>query len=185
MPLTPLKQISQTLWLNTGKGPEREGLCYYMCNFIESDNGPWNRPGSFANAVTAAQNFAQGTAMMNYAKAQNTRHMPQRNGYIPVDHSALANNRLYRVELYIGPAQELPGLPNHEILVVTGNDKDVIYFDPNFGFFQASDDNLNNRQALEGWIKHYYAGSNQQAAFLGYRDVRSISSAQPKGFEGD
>lgn len=69
MPLIPLKQISQNTWLHSGGGPEANGVCYSMCNFIESPQGVWNNPGTFTNAVSLAQNFANGTAMMNYAKA--------------------------------------------------------------------------------------------------------------------
>lgn len=179
MPLTKLKAISQDTWLHSGGGPSRDGVCYYMCNFIESDKGPWNNPGSFANAVTAAQNFAQGTAMMNYAKAQNLRSAPQQ-FYNPVA-GTLDNNRIYRAELTLNKQGKFFG--HHEIVIVTGNNNDIIYFEPNFGFFQASDSGLNNRQALESYIAQQYKDSGLQVSGFGYYNVRSNSAALPKGFK--
>ena len=178
MPLTPLKQIQQDTWLHCGGGPARNGVCYYMCNFIDSDKGPWNNPGSFANAVTAAQNFASGTAMMNYAKAQNLRKAPQEQYQIVPD--ALVTNRIYRAGLWVGANPPVSGDGNHEIIIVTGNNDDIIYFEPNFGFYQASNPGSNNRQALEYFINQQYTGT--PVANFRYYNVRSNSSATPKGF---
>jgi len=181
MALTTLKNISQGTWLNNGGGPEqRIGLCYYMSNFIESDQGIFNNPGSFANTLTSAQNFAQGTAMINYAKAQLTRSAPQIAAY-PTVAGALANNRIYRACLWFGLTTSAPGIPNHEFIIVTGNNDDVIFFEPNFGFFQASNAGMNNRQAVEYFINQLY-GPNSHTGNFQYYNVRGNASATPKGF---
>lgn len=180
MPLVKLKAIEQATWLRSGGGPERGGVCYYMCNFIESGKGPWDNPGSFVNAVTKAQDFGLGTAMMNYAKSQNLRGAPQA-GYAAVA-GALTANRIYRGELWVGAANAVPGAANHEIVIVTGNNDDIIYFEPNFGFYQPTQAGNNNRQALEYHINQQYQASGRQAASFAYYNVRSNTSSQPKGF---
>lgn len=180
MPLVKLKSISQGTWLNTGGGPEATGLCYSMCNFIESDKGIWSKPGSFANAVTAAQNFAQGTVMMNYAKAQTLRKSPYAI-YPGGMGGALTTNRIYRAQLWVGPIATPPGAINHEILIVTGNNNDIAYFDPNTGFFQASNAGMNNAQAIEFFINQQYGPISHVGNFA-YLNVRSNTAATPLGF---
>jgi hypothetical protein len=152
-----------------------------MCSFIEGDKGPWDNPGSFTNAVTYALNFGQGTAMMNYAKAQNLRSAPQIAGYVAVA-GALAANRIYRAELWAGAVGVAPGAANHEILIVTGNNDDIVYFEPNFGFYQPTLAASNNRQALEYHINQQYNPFGMQAANFAYYNVRSNAAASPKGF---
>ncbi|MCL6591595.1 MAG: hypothetical protein K6U80_16795 [Firmicutes bacterium] len=185
MPLTKLKAVEQNTWLRSGGGPERDGVCYYMCNFIESDQGPWDNPGSFANALSSARDFGQGTAMMNYAKAQNLRKAPQNplELYQNLMGNALEADRIYRGCLWVGKENERPGMPNHEIIIVTGAvNNDIVYFEPNFGFFQPSEPTLNNREALEYWINQQYRGSGWVADYFRYYNVRSNSTATPKGF---
>lgn len=180
MPLTSLKQIAQETWLHSGGGPSAGGVCFYMCNFIESTQGIWNNPGTFANAVNAAKDFAKGTAMMNYAKAQSLRRAPQSN-YIAVGTTPLASNRIYRAELYVGAATSAVGAPNHEIMIVTGSNNDVIYFEPNFGFFQASNTGMNNTQAIEHFIAQQY-GPNYRVGSFRYMSVRAINASTPLSF---
>lgn len=181
MSILSLKNISQGTWINTGGGPEaRIGLCYYMCNFIESNQGIWNAPATFQNALKTAQNFAQGTAMINYAKAQLTRNAPQIATYASTT-SALLNNRLYRCCFWFGPTTSPIGIPNHEILILTGNNDDVIYFEPNFGFFQPSNIGMNNRQALEYYISQQYGGTMHVGNFE-YLNIRGLGATSPLGF---
>ena len=183
MPLVSLKQITQDTWLRNGGGPSRSGVCYYMCNFIEGDTGIWNKPASFADAVNTAQNFGQGTAMMNYAKAQSLRKAPQIPAY-PAVGGALTANSIYRVCLWVDKIAVTPAAPNHEILALTGNANDIVYFDPNSGFFQASNAGMNNRQALEFFINQQYSPAMHTANFQ-YLLVRSNISATPKGFKAN
>lgn len=186
MALIKLKEISQDTWLRSGGGPSRAGVCYYMCNFIESDLGTWKKPDTFENAVSLAKSFANGTAMMNYAKAQNLKKAPQTQNYQNIGVNALAENRIYRAWLQVVDRTNPPAnnLPNHEIIIVTGSGNLVAYFEPNFGFFQASNDGMNNTQALEFLINQQYNQYNPNLSVrgFGYLNVRSITKSLPKSF---
>ncbi|WP_455628815.1 hypothetical protein [Parabacteroides chinchillae] len=173
MALVKLKAISQDTWLRSGGGPEKKGVCYYMCNFLISEHGIWHKLRSFMEAVEAAKDFGQGTAMMNYAKAQNVAGKSQTANYPPSSGTALAHNSIYRGELWIGNASATLGPANHEILIITGNGDDIIYFEPNFGFFQASNVGMNNVQALEYCIAQQY-GSKFHVGSFGYLRVGAI-----------
>lgn len=184
MALVSLKKIEQATWLRTGGGPSRGGVCYYMCSFLESDLGTWNKPGTFVAAVSSAQNFGAGTAMMNYAKALSLKKAPQTalTAYPETSATGLAANRIYRAALCVGAIGDAIGEPNHEIIIVTGNNNDVVYFEPNFGFFQASDAGKNNAQAIEFFINQQYGASNMKAGNFKYMNVRSNTASTPKGF---
>lgn len=166
MALVKLKEISQNTWLRSGGGLEKYGVCYYMCNFLMSEHGIWHKLVDFEQAVDSAKNFGQGTAMMNYAKIQNLNNEPQ-NSYPLLNVGVLASNSIYRGELWVGNTTAPIGAANHEILIITGNGNDIIYFDPNFGFFQASNAGMNNVQALEYCIAQQY-GPNYHVGSFGY-----------------
>ncbi|MDR2814506.1 MAG: C58 family peptidase [Prevotellaceae bacterium] len=181
MALETLKTIGQGTWLNPGGGLSKGGVCYYMCNFLESELGIWSKPESFANAVNKAKDFGQGTAMMNYAKAQNSQGKVQQDGYAVVN-GPLKNNRIYRVMLAVvedGAEDTLS--PNHEMIAITGEGDEIVYFEPNFGFFRPSDGNMNNREALEHFVNQQYAGK-RQVTYFAYRDVRGIAHSSPLSF---
>lgn len=186
MPLTKLKAIDQGTWLKTGGGPERFGVCYYMCNYIENEKDVWGNPGTYANACIKAVGFGCGTTMLNYAKAQNLRdpHGDRQlvTPYVAVT-GALAPNRIYRCGLWIGTTAVSPlSGQNHEIIIVTGANNDIVYFEPNFGFFIPSDVGYNNRQALEFYIAQQYSTLGYYCGNFVYYNVRSNASELPKGF---
>jgi len=182
MELIKLKEIAQNTWLRSGGGPEKNGVCYYMCNFIESEKGIWTKFEKFEDGVNLAKNFTQGTAMMNTAKVQNLRKAPQE-GYASVL-GALENNRIYRGQLWVGKKGETSTLANHEILIITGVGNSVAFFEPNFGFYQIvnADKDKNNRQSLEHFIAQLYSAANYNVATFGYKNVRSINKSTPLGF---
>jgi len=187
MALVKLKEISQDTWIHSGGGPSRDGVCYYMCNFIESNLGIWNKPDTFQNAVNLAKNFAAGTAMMNYARTQNLKKAPQTPNYQNLGANALAENRIYRAWLQVVNRKNPPTntSANHEIIIVTGTGNSVAYFEPNFGFFQASNDRMNNTQALEFLINQQYNQFNPDLSVrgFGYMNVRGIAESLPKSFK--
>lgn len=183
-----LKEIKQGQFLGN-LGYSKDGVCYYMCNFIESEKGPWNRPGDFANAKQSAKSFSQYAAMMNFAKAKNLearagKRVPQEGQY-PHVAGALDNDRIFRIEVWIGKegtAPESDHSVNHEIIAVTGAGSEVVYFEPNFGFFALSDQGA-NRVALEAAIRAQYLALDPvhyHAENFGYRKVRGIDEATPK-----
>jgi len=151
-----------------------------MCNFLESNT--WLNPG-FNGAIEAALNFGQGTAMMNYAKAQNSRYAPQVARY-PVVTGSLQLNRIYRGAFWvdaIGVAPEI--IPNHEIIIITGgNPGDIVYFEPNFGFYQPTIvGGLTNRGAMENEIRGLYLPTHQVRNFE-YLNVRNNTGSGPLSF---
>ncbi|WP_278970952.1 hypothetical protein [Phocaeicola barnesiae] len=164
MALVKLKEISQDTWLRSGGRPEKGGVCYYMCNFLMSEKGIWHKPVDFKQAVDSAKEFGQGTAMMNYAKIQNLNKKPQ-NSYPSLNGRVLDSNSIYRGELWVGNTTAPIGAANHEILIITGNGNDIIYFEPNFGFFQNSNAGMNNVQALEYCIAQQYAPNFHVGSF--------------------
>ncbi|OHX63975.1 hypothetical protein [Flammeovirga pacifica] len=178
MTLIKLKEINQGTWLNTGKGPsvtKYGGLCYFMCNYHESNQGIWNEPKAFNQAVLDAKNFGKGTAMMNYAKAQNLKVPQNLSSYIPTT-SALTDNSIYRILLSIGAT----GSPNHAVIAVTGVSGEVVFFEPNFGFYESTTTGVSNRQAFEDGIAKLY-GKTSLGSFE-YYNVRSINQSSPLGF---
>lgn len=183
MSLTKLKETSQITGLQSGGGLERNGICYFMCNFIESDLGPWNRLDSFETAITKAERFEYWTTMINFAKAQSSKKSPIKdlNQYQKVV-GALEGNRIYRGALWVG--KTLPaGESNHEIIMVTGTtDSDILYFEPNFGFFQS--DFRPNRNGLERYIREQYHQLNPSLEVdnFVYYNVRNLSLSTPKGY---
>jgi hypothetical protein len=178
MPLTTLRTFDQAAFL-LGGGPSARGVCYYLCNYIEGDDGPWRQPDTYETAVENARNFTRGTAMINFAKAQNLRKLPQLSGYAQVT-VALAENRLYRIEYSHGAPP--PADPNHEAIAVTGPGGRIVYFEPNFGFFEATLPNANNREAFEHYVRAQYQATGGDAANFAYKNVRSITASSPKGF---
>jgi hypothetical protein len=186
MPLEELKKIDQDTWLHSGGGPEGRGVCYYMCNFIESAHGPWHQPGSYDQALESAMTFGRGTAMMNYAKSKNLRkawYRPLRAGGYRRERGRLKWNRIYCVRLWVGERGCCSESQNHEIILVTGRGNDeIVYFEPSFGFFQPTEPGWNNRMALEGWIDWQYSQLGLKAARFRYLNVRGIRSANPKSF---
>jgi len=150
-----------------------------MCNFIEGDKGPWRQPGTYEAAVESAVNFTNGIAMINFAKAQNLRGLPQLGGYAHVA-GALERNRIYRIEYSHGSPP--PGGVNHEAIAVTGAGDQITYFEPNFGFFEATLANATNREAFEHYVRAQYQAIGGDAANFAYKNVRSITRSAPNGW---
>ena len=131
MPNVKLLQLDQSAWLSyggVGGGPSRGGVCYYLCNYLESDVSGWNSPGSFAVAISNAKNFVAVKAV-NFAKAQSLRKAPQTDGS-KYSATTLNPNTIFRVGVYIGNVAGSPA--NHEMMAITGTGTDIVYFDPEF-----------------------------------------------------
>jgi hypothetical protein len=170
-------------------GYSHGGVCYYMCNFIESDKGPWDQPNTFAAAKEKAKNFTEYNAMMNFAKAQNLKakggaaHGIQQNLQGVAVAGALANNRIYRIELWAGEANKNPENADsidHEIMAVTGTGAEIVYFEPNFGFWAPTEDGATNRVALENAVKAQYTSIGWHALNFKFYNLRGINQKTPK-----
>ena len=184
MPNEKIKGINQNTWLHAGGGPSAGGICYGMCNYIESKDGPWYQSNNYGNAVQNAGDFTAITAMMNFAKSQQLRKSPFQisDG---VENGALAFNRLYRMTIWVGKAN-VPVVDrerNHELIVSTGsNNEEIVYFDPNFGFYHPTEVGMNNREALEHHISQMYAVNNDVIGLYGYSNIRSLTKNIPPGY---
>lgn len=166
-----LKGFSQARLLGPGGGPAAEGVCYYMCHYLEIND--WKKT-TYEDALSKAGEFAAGGKMINYAKSVNLKYDQQANeGDKP---NSLAFNRLYRLSVGIDNDHR----PNHAIAVLTGaKTEEIIFMDPNNGFYQPTAQNLNNRQALEYWISALYSETVTFHAFL---NVGAVNSEKKHGW---
>ncbi|MCG7561460.1 MULTISPECIES: hypothetical protein [Pseudoalteromonas] len=184
MPNEKIRSIKQNTWLHAGGGPSAGGVCYGMCNYIESKDGPWFQANNYENAVKNARDFTAITAMMNFAKSQQVRNSPFHisDG---IENGELAFNRLYRMTIWVGKTSvpKPKRARNHELIVCTGSNHDeIVYFDPNFGFFHPSEAGKNNREALEYCIARMYADNNSDVDLFGYTNIRALNKKSPQGY---
>jgi hypothetical protein len=183
-----IKAIGQGEFL--GKlGYSAGGVCYYMCNFVESEKGPWDQPNTFANAKAKAKSFSEFNAMMAFAKAQNLKNKGgEAHGsaqQIPntAIAGALATGRIHRMAIWIGAANENPANANslnHAVMALTGDGNEILYFEPNFGFWAPKEDGASNRVALENAIKAQYVAIGMHAENFKYLNLRGINQKTPK-----
>jgi hypothetical protein len=183
-----IKAIGQGQFLGQ-LGYSSGGVCYYMCNFIESEKGPWDQPNTFANAKAKAKSFSEYNAMMAFAKAQNLKAkagaahgIAQQAPGVAVA-GALATGRIHRISLWIGATNEAPANANsvnHESITVTGDGNEIIYFEPNFGFFSPTETGASNRVAMENAIKAQYVAVGMHAENFKYLNLRGINQKTPK-----
>ena len=122
--LTEFKQATHIV----GGGPAQHGICYYICNYVESHkDSPWKKPNNFAAAKLGVTRMRT-VPLVNAGKAYNLRKVQQAGGY--ADNTPLRDNSIYRVELAVGAGAAV----NHETMMLTGIGQ-LILFDPNYGFY--------------------------------------------------
>ncbi len=164
-----IHQINQGIFTNRGR-------CYWLCQYIQTQNTLWQPVATYAAALHNANIFNNYVAMFNWANQQNLVGQ-QLGGYGPIA-GAFNNNRLYRCEFWFGPTFPA-GPPNHEIILVTNAAGEVCYFEPNFGFYRANNVGLggvlNNRQVLEHYIAQHYAAHHRVVGNFGYLHVRQLN----------
>lgn len=158
MALTSLHQFSQDLFT-------RLGTCYYQCEYVRNEPTLWKQVKTYADAVSRARDFRNYVAMTNYANSRSSQNIPQDGPYAVVA-GALTANSLYSCEFYVASPNQAPTSAqavNHEIILITGADSTVCYFDPNSGFYQSDATGLpagtNNRAALEQYLASQYTGN--------------------------
>lgn len=182
MPNTLLKELDQGKFLGE-KGYSSEGVCYYISEYVQQK--VWGKPpvGTFDQAVEAAKHAVPAT-IIKAAKAKNlSQKGGEAHGVLQRDNYAklavpLKPNSVYRIALWFGSASEAPDDAddhNHEGIVVTGTGSNVVYLEPNWGFYQASDANLTNKAVLESAIKALYDGNgHDHAENFTYLRVRGL-----------
>lgn len=178
-----LKELDQGKFLgDSGLGYSSGGVCYYICEYVQEK--VWCRPaaGSFENAVELAENVVPYT-LIKAAKAKNLaqkggRVVAQRN-YVVVD-APLNPNSLYRVGLWFGAQAAAPnnaGHQNHEAIVVTGAGANIVFLEPNWGFYQGEEDlvNFTNKAVFEAGVRELYDGHEHcHAENFHYERIRGL-----------
>ncbi|WP_306359884.1 hypothetical protein [Nocardia sp. CC227C] len=177
MPTTKLKECPQELWLGD-VGYSSGGICYYMSEYVRESM--WNGVKKFSEAVEVAKNAVPAT-IVKAGKAKNLRdkggeaHGKAQQTYhqIPAD---LAANKVYRVGLWFGKNGKNPDSAqhqNHEAVVLTSGGTEVVFFEPNFGFYHA-DENTTRKAAFEGAVRALYTGNGDHAENFHYREDRTV-----------
>ncbi len=173
---TKLKECPQKLWLGNS-GYSHEGICYYMSEYVEKTL--WGDVKTFDQAVDAAKKAVPDT-IIKAGKAKNLKDRaglanPQQNGYASIN-GGLAEKTMYRIELWFGSRNENPTAGddvNHEAICITGTGREVLYFEPNFGFYHANHGTWNNQRVLEQYIDSLYQTEDWATNFH-YRRIRKL-----------
>ncbi|MEI8571883.1 hypothetical protein U737_21045 [Methylomonas sp. LW13] len=183
MPITLLKSLAQAKFLGEF-GYSSEGICYYICEYVEEKI--WAKPGvgAFKDAVKAAESVIPSTII----KAGKAKNLAQKGGGVhgtpqdnyPSLNTPLKINSLYRIGLWFGalndkaPASATEN--NHEAIVITGAGSDIVFLEPNFGFYRGQGGAMfpTNKDVLEGEIKALYTAVNYFATNFTYSRVRGL-----------
>jgi hypothetical protein len=159
MPVTldKLKEVPQGSWLGE-LGYSTDGVCFYMSDWV--DKNTWVK-GNYLACVATSRTAIPAT-IMKAAKAKNladrTRSvMLGLNGTFT--DITLAANTIYRVNLWFGTAPAPgPGIDgvNHSAIAATGPAGKVLFFEPNFGFYIASQAGQTYNTVLQSAIELLY-----------------------------
>jgi len=179
MALTKLKECPQELWLGD-LGYSSGGVCYYMCEYVRETL--WGSDvKKFDDAVAAAKKAIPAT-IVKAGKAKNMRdkggaaHGVAQAQY-PAAPANLQAKKVYKVGLWFGDNTEAPTGPthqNHEVLAITGAVDEVVLFEPNFGFYHATDSGSTLKDIFEDAVRELY-GTDDHAENFHYQAARSIS----------
>ncbi len=176
-----LKELDQGKFLGQ-KGYSSSGVCYYICEYVQEK--VWNRPvvGTFDKAVEAVKNVVPATII----KAAKAKSLSQKQGkkIAQRTYGTLATplliNSLYRVSLWFGLAGEAPDDAddqNHEAIVITGSGAEIVFLEPNWGFYQGDADlvNVTNKDVFEAAVRAlYYSHAHGHAENFCYERIRGL-----------
>lgn len=179
MALTKLKEVPQELWLGS-KGYSKNGICFYMSEYVELTT--W-QTGTYDGAKTAASSSVPNTIMKS-GKAKNlsdrdrSNMLEQWKKYVD---QAFNENTIYRIALWFGnpvgaPAEDADPLKgrNHAAVAASGGTGTVLFFEPNFGFYEAVDATKDRKTLLEESINGLYAASGDTAKNFIYLKGRKM-----------
>lgn len=170
-----MKSFDQGSFL-VGGGPASDGVCYYLCNYVESKI--WCAQ-SYEKCLEAVNSFLPRAAVA-YAKSQNVQSYRQKSYNSNL--GTFSPMVLYRIELCICSAGNQLTVPNHELIMVTGQRK-VLFFDPNYGFYELVENGGTiTPAAFENYLDTLYH-PGQMAGGFGYRLVRKLSARGLLSFE--
>lgn len=177
MPLTvtKLKECPQALWLGD-RGYSSEGICYYMSEYVRITI--WGAARTFRAAKTAAEEAIPAT-IVKAGKAKNLRDrggdaVPQE---VYTSTGPLAGRSLYRVGLWFGDISEAPDdahHQNHEAVAVTANQHEVVFFEPNFGFYHARNTGQTLQAIFQAGVRSLYTPTDDHAENFHYKLARYL-----------
>ena len=159
MPVTidKLKEVPQSSWLGD-LGYSRGGVCFYMADWV--DKHTWLK-GNYLACVATSRTAIPATIM----KAAKARNLADRTRAVMLGLNGtftsltLAANTIYRVNLWFGkapaPTAGIGGV-NHSAIAATGPAGTVLFFEPNFGFYIASQDGQTYNTVLQTAIDLLY-----------------------------
>ena len=188
MPIRLLVSFDQSTMLDDF-GPSADGVCYYLCNYVEEK--VWFCPMNYEAARAAAINgIRYRRSLINYAKAQNIRNDRQQNYGMNMP-SFFVYDRIYRVALQVVRTLQRPQpfRQNHEMIICTGeynsqtNSCKLLFFEPNFGLYEIIAHGRHiMRSRFENYVDALYRQNGSSAVNFTYRNVRSISDRGPLSF---
>jgi hypothetical protein len=183
MAVTMLKELVQRKLLGD-TGYSATGVCYYISEYVQDKI--WGRPavGTFAKAVE----LAKGAIPATIVKAAKVKNLAQKGGQAhgiaqkldyPTLNTPFKINSLYRVCLWVGPESEAPADAddiNHAAILVTGAGAEVVFLEPNFGFYQGTPDatSVTNKDIFEEGVKALYLADTIKAVNFRYKRVRGL-----------
>lgn len=170
-------------------GPSADGVCYYLCNYVEEH--VWCcRKNYDAARATAIDMIRHRNSLINYARVQNIRNHRQQNYGMNMP-KFFRHNRIYRVALQVEDTIQRPQpfRQNHEMIICAGNYDSqtnsckLLFFDPNLGLYEITAGGRHiMRRRFENYIDAQYIVVNSSAVNFTYRNVRSISAKGPLSF---
>ena len=182
MPLEKLKEVPLELWLGT-LGYSRNGVCFYMSEYVEKTT--W-AAGSYADAKNAASAAVPSTIMKS-GKAKNlgdrkrTKWLHEAGQYRM--QAALVANSIYRIGLWFGAAGQAPPEDAdplvgrvHAATVATGAAGTLLFFEPNFGLYEATDAAATHKALLEQSIDGLYGAGGSCARNFVYLKGRALKT---------
>ena len=125
----------------------------------------WFRSYKFPTVSQTLGEMKMSVTIINSGKAKNmldrkrTKMFAQWNTYGQLP--SLDAKKVYRIALWFGSIANAPPIApfgqNHAAVVLTGTGNNVLFFEPNYGFYEATDLVKSRKQLLEDSISGLYA----------------------------
>jgi len=161
-------------------GYSSSGICYYMSDYVQENTWSKHNTKSYADAVKAAEKVVPKTiitaALAKNCIARSGDRVPQNKGYKSYE-SKLSENCVYRLEIWFGGVFENPSSTtdvNHECIIVTGTGTDVVYLDPNWGFYKTTSGTGSNLSTVIDSIEDIYIANREHAENFRFRKIRRL-----------
>jgi hypothetical protein len=182
MAVEKLKEVPQELWLGT-KGYSKGGVCFYMSEYVELN--VWASV-TYADAKTAAEKSTPSTIMKS-GKAKNLADRDRKKmnlQWANYRDQTLDQMTVYRIAFWFGAAASAPAEDanplvgrNHAAVVAAGDTGTVLFFEPNFGFYEAIEAGTVRAALLESSINDLYAANGNVARNFIYLKGKKLKAS--------